>query len=83
MPIVQGDNAGLHSNDGEYLRFVKEYCETKSWHWEPQAPQMPHMNVLDLPVFPAMSKRHTTFLREQVGLRVLKEDEIWDAAEIV
>jgi hypothetical protein len=48
-PIIQGNNAGPH-NDGEYLRFVNEYCETRSRHWKPQAPQMPHtcMNVLDL-----------------------------------
>jgi hypothetical protein len=44
---------------------------------------MPHMNVLDLSVFPAMSKRHSTLSRERTVLRVLKEDEIWDAAEIL
>jgi hypothetical protein len=44
---------------------------------------MPHMNVLDLLVFPAMSKRHSTLSRERAVLRVLKEDEIWDAAEIL
>ena len=41
---------------------------------------MPHVNVLDLVVFPAMSKRHTSMCRSQHGLRVLRSDEIWDAA---
>ena len=44
---------------------------------------MPHLNVLDLSVFPAMSKRHTALSRERGGLHVLKQDEIWDAAKDV
>ena len=47
------------------------------------APQMPHINVLDLSVFPAMSRRHTALARARGGLRVLKENEIWSAAEQV
>ena len=41
---------------------------------------MPHINVLDLAVFPAMSRRHCHLARSLHGTRVLKEDEIWDAA---
>jgi hypothetical protein len=42
-PITQGGNAGPH-NDGEYLRFVKEYCETRSWYWlgAASAPDAPY-----------------------------------------
>ena len=56
---------------------------SKGYHWEPQAPQMPHLNVLDLSVFPAISKRHTSISRERDGLHVLKQDEIWDATKDV
>jgi hypothetical protein len=37
---------------------------------------MPHMNVLDLSVFPCMSKRHTQKSRECGGHRVLPEN-VW------
>ena len=80
--VIQGDNAGPHQ-DSTFLNYVTSHCTQKGWLWCPQAPQMPHMNVLDLAVFPAMSKRHTTMCRSQHGLRVLKPDEIWAAAEEV
>ena len=41
---------------------------------------MPHINVLDLAVFPAMSRRHNHLSRSLRGIRVLKEDEIWSGA---
>ena len=50
-PVFQGDNAGPHQ-DATYVNTVKQYCNDRGWYWEPQAPQMPHMNVLDLSVFP-------------------------------
>ena len=43
----------------------------------------PHMNVNDLAVFPSMSRNHATELRSRGGIRVMKEDEIWNAAESV
>ena len=75
----KGDNAGPHQ-DSTFFNYVDNYCTQKGWLWHPQAPQMPHMNVLDLAVFPAMSKRHISMCRDQHGLRVLKPDEIWTAA---
>jgi hypothetical protein len=42
---------------------------------------MPHMNVLDLSVFPCMSRRHTEACRETGGSKVLSVDEIWENAE--
>ena len=80
--IIQGDNAGPHQEQ-KYLDFVNRFCEQKGWHWEPQAPQMPHMNNLDLSVFPCMSGRHCQLAREKNGLRMLKEDEIWENAKSV
>ena len=78
--IFQGDNAGPHQ-DATFLNGVKEYCNSKqNWYWEPQAAQMPHMNVLDLSVFPCMSKRHTEASRNTGGSKVLSPDEIWENA---
>ena len=79
QPVIQGDNAGPH-NDSRFMNFVKEYCVAKGWLWEPQGPQMPHMNVLDLAVFPAMSRRHCALARSVNGVKVLNEDQIWENA---
>ena len=81
IPIIQGDNAGPHQ-DKEFLNFVKGECEQRGWHWKPQAPQMPHINNLDLTVFPAMSKKHTHLLR-QYSKKVASNDTIWETAQAV
>jgi hypothetical protein len=44
---------------------------------------MPHMNVLDLFVFPNMSKQHCILAWECGGIHVLKENEIWTAVNDV
>lgn len=82
IPVIQGDNAGPHQ-DKTFFNFVTSFCREKDWHWEPQAAQMPHMNVLDLSVFPCMSRRHIQKSREVGGLKVLSEDNIWDCAKQV
>jgi hypothetical protein len=79
VPIFQGDNAGPHK-DSAYKNFVEGHCATNGWHWEPQAAQMPQVNVLDLSVFPIMSRRHSNLSRRQGGMKVLTEDQIWRAA---
>jgi hypothetical protein len=79
LPVFQGDNAGPHT-DAPYHKFVTESCKSRGWLWEPQGPQMPHVNVLDLAVFPSMSRRHSHLARSLHGNRVLKEDEIWNTA---
>ena len=75
-PIFQGDNDVPHKED-QYLTFVREHCANKGWNWELQ---MPHMNVLDLSVFPCMSRRHATTARKQKGKHVLSENEIREIA---
>ena len=80
--MFQGNNAGPHEEQA-HLKFVGDCCDERGWHWEPQALQMPHMNNLDLSVFPMMSRRHTQMARDRGGLHVLKEDEIWEATELV
>jgi hypothetical protein len=42
-----------------------------------QASQIPRMHVLDLSVFPCMSKRHIQKCRESGGRRVMPETRKW------
>ncbi len=44
---------------------------------------MPHMNVLDLSVFPCMSRHHINKSRECGGMKVLSQEEIWSNAQQV
>ena len=55
--VCQGDGAGPHV-EASFLQFVRTSCEREGWAWEPQAAQMPHINVLDLAVFPCISRRN-------------------------
>jgi hypothetical protein len=80
-PVFQGDQAGPHE-DKAFRDFVGSHCEVMGWYWKPQAPQMPHMNNLDLAVFPAMSKRHSALIRSS-STRSAKPDEIWNATSQV
>ena len=78
LPVIQGDNAGPHT-DATFSKFVTDFCNEQGWKWEPQAPQMPHMNNLDLAVFPMMSKRHSQLLTRYSNSMVPRE-EIWEGA---
>ena len=80
-PVIQGDQAGPHEEE-VFKRAMSEACNDNGWHWEPQAPQMPHLNVCDLAVFPAMSKRHSELTRRHTQ-SVASKDVIWNAAEQV
>ncbi len=78
--VIQGDNAGPHTN-AEYVAFCNETCDEQGWHWELQAAQMLHMNnLLDLAVFPKMSKIHGSLLRLHSNTSV-KPDAIWTVAQ--
>ena len=81
VPVLQGDNSGPHQ-DATFLNFCKDHCEVNEWLWEPQAAQMPHMNNLNLAVFPAMSKRHSDMLRDYSN-SVAPPDRIWEGVEAV
>ena len=76
--IIQGDQAGPHEED-DFVRYMRLECSNRGWCFEPQSPQSPHLNNLDLAVFPAMSRRHSTESRKR-NQRVLKKEEIWDCA---
>ncbi|KAI2503723.1 hypothetical protein MHU86_10704 [Fragilaria crotonensis] len=82
IPVIQGDNAGPHQ-DRSLIQFCKQHCESMGWLWRPQAPQMPHMNNLDLAVFPAMSRRHAELLRSLNGNRMANPEKVWAAAKEV
>jgi len=79
VPIIQGDQAGPHE-EAAFKQAMVEDCTAKGWHWEPQAPQMPHLNVCDLALFPAMSKRHSELTRRFTH-SVASKDVIWKSAE--
>ena len=81
LPVLQGDNAEPHV-DGTFHTIVNGFCETKGWKWEPQAPQMPHINNLDLTVFPMMLTRHSSLLKLYSNLQA-PYDEIWRTAREV
>ena len=76
--VIQGDNTGPH-NEAAYINYVKSHCGFEWYYWEPQAPQMPHLNVLDLSFFCYVKKTYSSFLRMGwTALHVLKQNEIWD-----
>ena len=75
IPIIQGDQAGPHE-EVEFVRYMRSECSRRGWCFEPQSPQSPHMNNLDLVVFPAMSARHSHLSRKQ-RVRVCKKEEVW------
>ena len=74
IPIIQGDDTGLHNN-GEFVSNCSKYSKRNGMHWEPHAPQMPYLNNLDLAVFPAMNRRHADLLGRVVS-NTSKNDEI-------
>ena len=51
----------------------------RNWKLELQAPQGPYTNVLDLQVFPAMSKRHSELL-QMFNNTEANSDRIWKIA---
>ena len=78
-PVIQGDNAGPHQ-DATFSTECNDYCNSNSMYWEPQAPQMPYVNNLDLAVFPAMSKAHSRLLAGLSTKTVASKDETFDSA---
>jgi hypothetical protein len=53
---------GPHKEEG-FTQWLSSEFVKRDWHLELQAPQGPYTNVLDLQVFPAMSKRHSELLQ--------------------
>ena len=76
--LIQGDQAGPHE-EADFVKYMRSSCVRRGWCFEPQSPQSPHLNNLDLAVFPAMSARHSILSRKK-GLHVVNKEEVWDAA---
>ena len=81
IPVFQGDNAGPHI-DATYHNFFRDYCREKGWRWDPQAPQMIHMNNLDLTVLTKTPKDHI-ILQQQHSNKMAPPEEIWKTAKSV
>ena len=80
-PVYQGDHASPHE-DRAFLDWVTKACADTGSHWMPQAPRHPHLNVLDLAVFPAMSRRHSELIAGH-SQAVVGADVIWKCAKRV
>ena len=79
---IQGDRAGPHEC-AMLQTFVNDYCYQEGLKWYSQAPQIPHDNVLDLIVFPAMIQIHSNLIRTKNELRVASNNDIWNCAKEV
>ena len=79
--VHQEDNAGPHV-DKTYKDWLQGEFDKRGWKLEHQAPQGPYTNVLDLQMFPAMSKRHSELLQLYSNSEANAE-RIWKAAQQV
>jgi hypothetical protein len=77
----QEDNAGPHK-EGNFHAWLQAEFTKRSWQLELQAPQGPYINVLDLKLFPAMSKRHSVLLVVQMYSDAeASKDKTWRGAK--
>ena len=79
--VHQEDNAGPHK-EGNFHDWLNGEFEKRGWKLELQAPQGPYTNVLDLYLFPGMSKRHSELLQLYSNTEATK-DRIWAVAQSV
>ena len=79
--VHQEDNAGPHK-EGNYAAWLQEQFDKRGWKLELQAPQGPYTNVLDLQLFPCMSKRHSELLQLYCNSEA-SYDKIWNVAKAV
>jgi hypothetical protein len=76
--VHQEDNAGPHI-DKTYKDWLQAEFDRRGWKLEHQAPQGPYTNVLDLQMFPAMSKLHSELL-QMYSNNEANAERIWKAA---
>jgi len=71
--IYQEDHAGPH-DEAEFTAFMDaEVAKHDAWLRADQAAQGPYLNVLDLAIFPSMSKQHSKILQQNSNVPVSKE----------
>ena len=66
--------------EGGYHAWLTDEFERRGWKLELQAPQGPYTNVLDLQVFPAMSKKHSELLQVYNNTEA-SVDRIWKVVQ--
>jgi hypothetical protein len=76
----QENSAGPHK-EGQFHQWLEAEFKRRNWQLELQAPQGPYSNVLDLQLYPAMSKRHS-FLLQHTDAEASK-DRTWGVAKQV
>jgi hypothetical protein len=79
--VHQEDNAGPHI-DKTHKDWLQGEFDRRGWKLEHQAPQRPYSNVLDLQMFPVMSKRHSELLQLYSNYEG-SADRVWKAAQQV
>ncbi len=67
---------------GGYHQWLKAEFDKRGWRVELQAPNGPYTNVLDLQLFPAMSKRHSKIVQLYSNTPASQE-KIWRVAKSV
>jgi hypothetical protein len=77
--VLQQDNAGPHLEGSLNAFLDAEIAKRPGWKRSDQAPQGPYCNVLDLAIFPSMSKQHSKLLQQNNNTPVKKE-KIMDTA---
>jgi hypothetical protein len=70
---------GPHKEGGFHVWLTNAFT-SRGWKLELQAPQGPYTNVLDLQVFPAMSKKHSELLQIYNNTEA-DTDRIWKIAK--
>jgi hypothetical protein len=81
--VHQEDNAGPHIYK-TYKTWLQNEFDVRGWKLEHQAMQGPYTNVLDLQMFPAMSKRHSELLQMYSNNEAnANADRIWKVAQQV
>jgi hypothetical protein len=78
FPVDLTLTQGPHK-EGGFHSWLTEQFHTRGWLLELQVPQGPYTNVLDLQVFPAMSRRHSELLQVFSNTEADKE-RIWQIA---
>jgi hypothetical protein len=71
--VLQQDNAGPHLEGSLNAFLDAEIAKRPGWKRSDQAPQGPYCNVLDLAIFPSMSKQHSKLLQQNNNTAVKKE----------
>jgi hypothetical protein len=80
LVVEDGPCAGAMHKEGQFHQWLETEFRRRKWQLELQAPQGPYTNILDLQLFPAMSKRHSSLLQLCSDAEASK-DKTWRVAK--